>query len=474
MAEITVKFDPTVEIEEISMALNTSTPEEEPDNFEGGEYQQTKVEGIAAPMIRLNNMAIISDQVRRMTLTANPIPQVDIEIDDIFELSRVLDSPQSDNLLVVQVIPPFDDGYKKINLRFYITSYRVMGTTIKIHGEYNVPGQHDIVLEAFGQKTTYEFVEEVAKRLQLGLASNIDGTEDTRYIYCPSQELFSVVRQEVPFGGNETQLLDWWVDWWNYVNLVDIYDRYNSTDPIPKIWTMTTNAVELNESNSTKPVEVDAILTNHPSMNGTPLYINGYEMTSDTNNNLKNGTDKSIETYSILELNSETTDVLDGDVHNDIFKKYEYRGEVFGEHNYLVQEMLQRSFLQKMNSQKITVVLNKPQLGLVRGGRVNLNWYECSDFISETIAEENENMSTNSDEIDSAEANSPEEDDTGQTTDKSWTLNKTVSGQYYIVDSILKYDHGGGSMNWKHTLILSRPASGVETYMGGDSETESE
>jgi hypothetical protein len=94
MAEITVKFDPTVEIEEIKMALNTATPEEEPDNFEGGEYQQTKVEGIAAPMVRLNNLAILSDQVMKMELRSRPLPQVDLEIEDTFNLSRVLDSPQ--------------------------------------------------------------------------------------------------------------------------------------------------------------------------------------------------------------------------------------------------------------------------------------------------------------------------------------------------------------------------------------------
>ena len=470
MAEITVKFDPTVDIEEIKMALITGTPGEEPDNYEGGEYQQTKVEGIAAPMVRLNNLVILSDQVRKMELRSRPVPQVDLEITDTFGLSRVLDAPQSDNLLVVQVIPPFDDGYKKINLRFYITEYRILGNSIRVHGEYNVPNQHDIVLESFGEKSTYEFVEEVAKRLQLGLASNLDGTTDSRYIYCPSKELFSVVNQEVPFGGTETQLLDWWIDFWNYVNLVDVYDRYNSSDPIPKIWTTITNGVELNETNSTDPVEVDAVITNHPSMRGTPLYIESYKPVSNTSTNLMEGTDKTIETYSMLELNSDTTDVMDGDVHNDIFKKYEYRGEIFGKHNYLVQEMLQRSFLQKMRSQTIEISLSKPQFGLSRGGRLTLDWYENSDFVTKTIREENQNVSTNSDELESSDTNSPEQDITGNPADQTWTLNKTVSGQYYILDSSLKYSHSGGTMSWSHVLTLSRPAGGVQTYLGGDQE----
>lgn len=466
MAEITIKKDPTVEIEEIKMTLNTPTQEEDPESYEMGEYQQTKVEGIAAPLVRLNDLVIISDQIYRFELHSNPVPSVDIEIEDQFELSRVLDSPKSDNLLVVQIIPPFDDGYKKINLRFYITSYTVYGRTIKIHGEYNVAGQHDIVLEAFGEKTTYELAELVADRLKLGLASNIDGTEDRRWIYSPSVDLLTVLGREVQFGGSSpTQILDWWIDYWNYLNIVDVYDRYNSENEHPKIWTMTTKAVELNEMNSTEPVEVDAVLTNHPSMNGTPLYIASYKMNSNTSSNLRMGTDKSVETYSFLELNSETTDVMDGDIHNDIFKKYEYAGEVFGDHNYLVQSALGGSFFQKIRSQTIDVELSKPQLGLCRGGKVNLNWYECSDFLKEELEEANETMRTNSGEIDTADTNSADEDDAGNQLDYSWVLNKTISGQYYILDSWFKYDHFGGGMNWRHMLRLCRPADKVQTYL---------
>lgn len=466
MSEITTKFDPTVEIEEVKMALNTATAEEEPDSYEMGVYQQTKVEGIAAPLIRLNDLVIISDQVQRLELRSRPLPVVDIEIVDQFELSRALDSPKSDNLLIVQILPPFDGAYKKINLRFYITDYKIIGRSLRIHGEYNVAEQHDIVLEAFGEKSTYELAELVAQRLKLGLASNLDGTDDTRWMYSPSKDLLSVLDKEVRFGGSsETQLLDWWIDYWNYVNLVDIYDRYNSETEQPKIWTMTTNAVEMNDMNSTEPVEVDAILTNNPSMNGTPLYINQYKPVSNTSDNLFSGTDKTIETYSMEELNAETTDVLDGDVHNDIFKKYEYAGEIFGTHNYLVQEALQRSFLQKIQSQTIEVELQKPQLGLVRGGKVNLNWYECSDYLTKDLEEANQSMTTNNDSIDTSEANSATEDETGNQADQSWVLNKTVSGQYYILDSWFKYSHAGGQMSWKHTLKLCRPADGVQTYM---------
>lgn len=473
MSDVTVKFDPEVEIEEIKMPLLNSTPEEEPERYDMGVYQQTRVEGIAAPMVRLNDVVIYSDQIIRMELHSNPLPKVDVVINDCFGISRVLDSPKSDNLLVVQVIPPFDNCYKKINLRFYITSYSINGNNIHVHGEYNIAGQHDMVLESFGKKTTYEIVEEIAHRLKLGLASNISGTEDSRYMYCPSKEILTVLQQEVGCGGGETCVLDWWIDYWNYINLVNVYDLYKSTDneteqkePIPKIWTKITNAVEMNELNETDPVEIDAVITNHPSMSGSPLSVTSYKMNSTTSRNLRFGTDKTIETYSMVELNSNTIDVVDKDISNDIFKKYEYWGEVFGSYNYLIQSALASSFFQKMYSQTIEVSLKKPQFGLCRGGRVYMNWYECNSYISDTMSDANETISTNADNIDTSYSDSEEADEeNGFPAENKWILNKTISGKYYILDSILKYNHSGGNMNWEHTLKLSRYSSGVKKYI---------
>lgn len=465
MADILIKFDPTVDIEDIKMSLNTPTAEEEPENQEMGEYQQTKVEGISAPLVRLNDIVIISNQIIRFEMHSNPTPVVDVEIDDRWGIARSLDSPKSDNLMVVQVIPPFDNGYKKMNLRFYITNYYTKGSHVVVHGVYNVALQHDITLESFGKKTTYELAELVAQRLKLGLASNMEGTDDSRWMYCPSRTLLETLSDEVSLGGNQTQILDWWIDYWNYLNIVDIYDRYNNNDNDIKIWTMTTSGVELNESNSTEPAMVDAVLTNHPSMNGAPLFVSRYHINSNTYGNISAGTDKTIETYSLFDLNSSKTDVMDGDVYNDIFKKYDYAGEIFGDTNYLLQRELNRSFMQKMRSQYIDIEIAKPQFGLARGGRVNFNWYECNEFVNRAMESQNDDMETNNLKIDTTDRDSEEYDLTGNLMDDTWILNKTISGQYYILDSWFVYDTKLGGMNWHHFLRLCRPADGVETYL---------
>ena len=83
--------------------------------------------------------------------------------------------------------------------------------------------------------------------------------------------------------------------------------------------------------------------------------------------------------------------VQDGDVSNDIFFKFDYIGECYGDYNYLLQRCYREAFLQKINSEYMEVTLNVPCLGLMRGSKVNFtsfvndsrieNKFEVSYFI---------------------------------------------------------------------------------------------
>ena len=93
-----------------------------------------------------------------------------------------------------------------------------------------IPGWRDTIMKAYGKITTYEFAEQIAKNSKLGFCSNIDNTTDKRWIYIANDTASNSLTREVSLGGNKDQLLDWWIDYWNYVNLVDVSERYNSTD----------------------------------------------------------------------------------------------------------------------------------------------------------------------------------------------------------------------------------------------------
>ena len=120
MKPIEIETEHTLTFDDIEKALITPTTgeiENGGDNIPS-EYDQTCVDGIIVPIIRLNNMTIDASQVMKFRLSCDVLPQVSVTIRDTYSLSRVLDSPKCDNKMIVQILPKGDGIYKKIQLPF--------------------------------------------------------------------------------------------------------------------------------------------------------------------------------------------------------------------------------------------------------------------------------------------------------------------------------------------------------------------
>ena len=355
---------------------------------------------------------------------------------------------------MLKILPPFEDAYKKIELRFFINDVSIKGDKVSITASYNVPALLQDKLQSFGKITTYDYLDKVAKECELGLASNLDGTEDERYIYLRNTNFVKSIENEIKRSGNENCVLDTWIDFHNYVVLCDMLERYNAFESEIKVWTAPTAIPDTsNTGEPIKPKEEDAILSNAIAMRTSQLYIKEYNVKNSAGNNIKSGTDKVLQTYFIDKSEPSSILIQDGDVKKDTFIKTIYKGELFGEYDYFTSEFCRSAFLQKINSNTIEVSLSTPLLGLERGGKVNIQWYEVNE-IATVIKNENP-----------IETNVP--DDEGEQTEKNeMTLNKQVSGQYFIIGTTIKFL--GWEKGWKYILILTRPTDQVNTYLGND------
>ena len=160
-----------------------------------------------------------------------------------------------------------------------------------------------------------------------------------------------------------------------------------------------------------------------------------------------------MQSYYIDKSEASSVLIQDGDVKKDTFIKTIYKGELFGEYDYFTSEFCRSAFLQKINSNTIEVSLSTPLLGLERGGKVNVQWYEVNE-IATVIKNENP-----------IETNIP--DTEGEQTEKDeMTLNKQVSGQYFIIGTTIKFL--GWDQGWKYILTLTRPTDQVNTYLKDD------
>lgn len=457
MSIIQVKFDNTLKQSDIIVPLVNSSKDESGDAYKNNqpEIQQTLVYGIQSPLIMVNNIVVdFSDVISFELKSSSILPEISIVVRDRYKLNEIVATPGIDNELRVQILPKFDNIYKKINLTFYITITKFHDKYISIKGIYKSPKFVSSYIKTFGEMNTYNLFETIAKETGLGFASNVENNDgDKRWVYCDNKSYKELLMSEIQKSGFDKCIYDYWVDWWNNIVLVDIYERYNTIDPDEDIQIYISGQnQEVTEGSEIQPQKVIASLHNHPGQKMSELYVYEKNIINKPGAQLYSGTDR---VYTVFEHSKgDYVDYLiqDGDVEKDIFIKHEYLGEVYGNFNYLIAGKKRETFLQKIRTNEtIEIALKTPLLGLMRGNRVNLMWYMNDSSVQnlqkslteDGLLEENPGSDIPLNSADSIEDKSQ---------DGEFVLDKSISGQYLITGCKMKfYDK-----QWDYRLILSR------------------
>lgn len=459
MAVIQLEFDNTLKKSDIIIPIQSvSTGDGNIEDSSGDmtDKSQLQVFGIQVPLISINNTVIDFDAVSYFDLSSNgELPVLTLTVEDRYELIGNIDKPKHDNEVRVQILPKFDNAYKKINLTFYITNINIFGKNIRLSCIYKLSKLTSSKFEALGELDTYTLFKNAAIDTGLGYATNIAEGTDKRYIYCNNKSWLDTLNNEIQFSGNDSQVLDWWIDFWDNINLADIHERYLSTDTDEdiKIW-VTGQINEVGKDINIECIEVPAVLTTHPGMERSELFVTDYNIVNNPGIQVIEGSDK---LYSVYEDHKdEYLDHLiqDGDVKEDIFTIFKYLGETYSTYNYLLQKELRSAFLQKINSECIKITLKSPVLGLMRGHKVNFIHYVNNDILENKIKilEANNVVDRN---IESNISLSDYEITSDGDTAGRFKIDKTSSGQYLITSINIIYSNN----EWKYILTLNRPAN---------------
>ena len=456
MAKLEVKYDPTLEQSEIIARLDNSSPEEAGEDYERNQtaLQQTSIYGIQCPIIAVNNIMIAYEDILSFELDdTGHVPSVSLHIIDRKSLIQYLDAPGNDNELRIQILPPFEDAYKKINLTFLISDFS-MGeeNELFISGTYKLAKFTSSKFKSFGEVGLYDLFDQIATDTGLGLATNVEAGEDTRFVYCPYNSYQSIIEKEITHSGDETTIYDWWIDVWNYLNLANIYERYTTIDSEDDMKVWISGAVdEAGEGIKVEPQEVLGELTNMFGSEETQLFVADYRLNTNPGINIYEGTDKVYSVYSMNNKEYQDTYISDGDVKKDIFENFEYKGEVYGDYDYITGGMYREPFIQKMKNGSLEVDLKQPLLGLQRGNHINFACYYNDDSVDyPTSGLEEEGLADT--EVDT---NVPlmEPDASETNPSDTFKLDKSISGQYMIIGNIYRF----ADRQWTHTVVLTRP-----------------
>lgn len=459
MSQITLEFDNTLTKSEIIVPLSSSSVNEAGEEYNDSnltDKAQTKVTGILSPLIMINNTVIDFNMVHYFELKSiGVLPELTMVVEDKFEMLNNVDKVSNDNEVRVQILPKFDNAYKKIDLTFFISSIKIDGSLLKLTCNYKLPSLTSSQFVALGEIDTYSMFKEIATNTGLGFASNIGQCNDKRYVYADNKSWLDIMNSEIKYSNTTDHILDYWIDFWDNINIADIQERYNAIDSQEDLlmW-IAGNTNETTADIEIEPIQIPAILHNHPGNANSELFVKQYESITNPGAGISRGSDK---VYAIFEESKgEYLDHLlqDGDIKKDVFTKYEYLGECYGNYNYILSKSIREGFFQKMNSEKIKITLQSPLLALMRGHKVNFIRYVNDDKVEQKMKTLEEigaiDRKVNSN-IPLDEYEITEDGGNGK-----FRLDRTVSAQYLIHSVDIVFNDG----NWNYILTLVRPAIG--------------
>lgn len=420
------------------------------------DIKQTRVYGIMCPILSVNNRVIqMSDIIDYRLDFRQRIPELEFWVRDRGELiSRYL-APGGDNEVRTQILPVSDEHYRKIDLTFFIAEYEAEQQGV-IHCAciYKLFGFTNSRFLSLGLKSTYELCDYISTETGLGFASNLERTQDQRFIYFPHKNFEDTLNSEIELSqAGADCVLDYWIDQWNNLNLVNIYERLNSMDSEDELSIWINQATEAQSKNANEQEEVLAIpeISNLPSLKGTELYMIALEQKVSTASYKTSGNNLVLSIYE--ENRKEYLDhtITDGDIKFDTSTVYEYYGEVFGDYNYLIARACREMYLRKLSTENLILTGTSPSLGLMRGRQVRLVWYNSGMDSSYQGQLDKVLGQAQSSEGWLNEYNKEEYHEDGA----MFQLNMGLSGQYMV--NGISYEYRGNQ--WQILYELVRPAS---------------
>ena len=431
----------------------------------GDEYDETnltnisqqKVFGLLVPLIVINNTIIDYDCIKSFSLSSESVlPELSLTVIDKSNFLTNIDKPNIDSEVRVIILPPKDNTYERIDLTFYINNISITNNVVSLTGSYKLPALTSSRFEAYGQMSTYNLLEHVARSTGLGFKSSVENSNDSRYIYADNKSYLNLMANEIAYSNTDNgAIYDYWVDFSNNINFTNIKERCLTVDSEDNlgIWSNRniSNTLVDEDQNVVKTV---AVISNIPSLGNTDVFVRKYSAVLSPGSSISSGIDRICSIYE--EHNEEYMDYLlhNGDASPTNTVKYDYLGETYSNYNYILAKAKREEYFKKLNIDKIKVTLDYPNLGLCRGNKVIFIRYNFDGYLHSKleVAEKNnviKRTGVNSNIILDDFEIKPEQEDV------IYDLDRTVSAQYYINSVNILFNNN----KWKYVLTLVKDAS---------------
>ena len=322
--KILTKLEPTIELDKLKFK---SYKESEGDN--PGDNNTSQELGVEFPLIFVNGYRFNKPDIKHFDISlAEFSPTINITIIDSESLFSADSYPRDGDVINVRIASRAKDIYKDIRMDFDIVDVisppksaeanNMGGAIYTLSGRMKIPGLYAEQCKSYGVGTTLDHLEKITTELKLGLASNVDLTDDSMNLITPYEPIKDTIEDLVKHSYvNEDSFVTCCVDPYYYFNFVDLNSILNADedfeDAISSFDENINDTLGPEATNETNLIDKSPLaITSFSGAAGTNVHISKYAIQNNSGEIVKKNGYKRV--LQFFENDSEETGLVNFDV----------------------------------------------------------------------------------------------------------------------------------------------------------------
>lgn len=455
-----------------------------------------KIDGMCYPLIVINDRNIAKIDILYMHLKFMDFaPEIVVKIRDRHQNETKINTTGMSGSIRICIVPEVDNVYKKILMHFRILNVDIdeSNDTVTYRGIYDVDklrqvntGHVWMELPCPAPKcqqgghiraNTWEMLHKIASLTGLGFAATYETKEleDRLIRNIHTTRFIEFIKQQLEFAGpDEDNILDAWIDPYNYIVLVNVTWVLKETIPYHRLTIVSNINVHGTAQGigDVEPKSVPRIFTNHNKMPAeSNMAIKSYKLVSNNDVIYKGtleriytlnweGTHTNLDTLEIqTKQNSKDGEFLE-DYNTGMNRPIPHFN--FNEDGYDLhtQKVIRSHFFRKKRQSLLKVTLANVNLGIQRGTIIGIQIYEQDPVNKELMLTHASNVGGKktiySDNIDVEFTETMNLSESESET----AINMKLTDWYYVDGIEFEYDNNAGKIYQTLTLFCKGQNSG--------------
>jgi len=268
--------EPTIKLDEVKFASIGEG--------EGNEKANTSKGYIL--MVSINGYVFSDWEILSMEINCTGVlPTIDISIIDTEGVFGVDSFPRDGDVINFRMGTLDKDQYKDIRIDFDISNVETppqraegRGNKYYFTGRIKVPGLYSEDCKSYGLGTSIEHIESIANDLQLGVATNIDSSDDKMNLVVPYNSMYDTLEDLVRHSYiDEDSFQTFCIDPYYYINYVNLNKLMDSEESVEEMIVafekQLADTPQTPEAEEVNKVKRPLVLTNHKRDMGSNLFI---------------------------------------------------------------------------------------------------------------------------------------------------------------------------------------------------------